>query len=112
MNRRDLRTVTVRRRGIHPAEHSSQLMPSLRAGAISGMAAGEYGRMLVAECREALSTLLPFDEAEQAFLDRLLDRGEIGARILTSDLELQQRTQAHPSLKWMARKVRQHRGLG
>ena len=91
MNRRDLRTVTVRRRG---------------------MAAGEYGRMLVAECREALSTLLPFDEAEQAFLDQPLDHGEIGARILTSDLELQQRTQAHPSLKWMARKVRQHRGLG
>ena len=56
--------------------------------------------------------MLLFDEAEQVFLDRLLDHGEIGSAILTSDLQLQQPTQAHPWLKWMARKVPQHRRLG
>ena len=57
--------------------------------------------------------LLPLDEAElTAFLELLLDEGEIDATILTSDADLQQRIQSHPNLEWKARNVREHKGLG
>ena len=75
------------------------------------MDAAEYGRMLVEDCRRALSALLPFDEGERAFLDRLLDHGEIDGALLTADQELRQRINAQPWLEWKAQNVRQHRGL-
>ena len=81
------------------------------ASAVAGMDADEYGRTLMEDCRKALSTLLPFNAAEQAFLDRLLDYGEINGALLTPDAALQQRIDAQPWLEWKAQNVRQHRGL-
>ena len=111
MNRRDWRTITVDDVAFDPRELSSQLLPSLPASAVAGMDAAEYGRMLVDDCRRALSALLPFDEGERAFLDRLLDHGEIDGALLTTDEELRQRINAQPWLEWKAQNVRQHRGL-
>ena len=111
MNRRDWRTVTIDDVAFDPRELSSQLLPSLPASAAAGMDADEYGRMLVEDCRRALSALLPFDDKERAFLDRLLDHGEIDGALLTTDEELQQRINAQPWLEWKARNVRQHQGL-
>ena len=78
MNRRDWRTVTIDDVAFDPRELSGQLLPSLPASAVAGMDAAEYGRMLVEDCREALSALLPFDAREEEFLSRLLDHGQIG----------------------------------
>lgn len=111
MNRRDWRTVTTDDVAFDPRELSSQLLPSLPASAVAGMDAAEYGRMLVEDCQGALSALLPFDEGERAFLDRLLDHGEIDGALLTADEELRQRINAQPWLEWKAQNVRQHRGL-
>lgn len=111
MNRRDWRTVVVDDVAFDPRELSGQLLPSLPASAAAGMGADEYGRMLVEDCRRALSVLLPFDEKERAFLDCLLDHGEIDGALLTADPELQQRINAQPWLEWKARNVRQHQGL-
>ena len=111
MNRRDWRTVTVDDVAFDPRELSSQLLPSLPASAVADMNADEYGRMLVEDCRAALSALLPFDEAEHTFLDRLLDHGEIDGALLTTDEELQQRINVQPWLEWKAQNVRQHQGL-
>ena len=111
MNRKDWRTVSIEDVTFDPAELSRQLLPSLRASSIKDMSAADYGTSLVEECREAMSTLLPFTDAEQAFLDRLLDYGEIDATYLTSDAMLQQRIQAQPWLEWKAQNVRQYRGL-
>ena len=44
--------------------------------------------------------MFPFTEAEQAFLDLVLDEGEIDATILTSDSSLQERIQVQPLLEW------------
>ena len=74
-------------------------------------ALAEYGAWLAEECRRALSIVLPFTDAECAFLDLLLERGEIDASILTSDVSLQQRIQAQPLLEWKALNVRRHEGL-
>ena len=111
MNRRDWRTVATDDVAFDPRELSSQLLPSLPASAVTGMDADEYGRTLVGDCREALSALLPFNAAEWAFLDRLLDHGEIDGALLTPDAALQRRIDAQPWLEWKAQNVRQHRGL-
>jgi hypothetical protein len=64
----------------------------------------------VEECRQALGAVLPFQAAEQEFLDRLLDHGEIAPDLLTGDQALARRIAQHPMLEWKAANVRQHKG--
>ena len=109
MDRKDWRTVSVEDVAFDPTELSSQLLPALRVGGVRGLEAAGYGGNLVDECQQALSALLPFNDAEQAFLDLLLDEGEIDATILTSDTKLQERIQAQPLLEWKAQNVRRHK---
>ena len=111
MNRRDWRTVSVEDVVFDEAELSSQLLPALRVGVVPGAEATHYGDSLVDECRKALSALLPFNDAELAFLDLLLDGGQIDAAVLTDDTELQERIQVQPLLEWKAQHVRRHKGL-
>jgi hypothetical protein len=72
---------------------------------------GFKAEMVEKECRDSLSAVLPFTDSEQAFLDLLLDRGVVDAKILTLDADLQQRIQTQPLLKWKAINVRKHKGL-
>ena len=112
MNRKDWRTVSVGDVDFDAAELASQLIPTLRFGAIQGTAdAGNYGKTLVDECRQALSAVLPFNDAEREFLDLLLDKGEIDATILTADETLQKRIGQQPLLEWKALNIRQYKGL-
>ncbi len=112
MNRRDWRTVSVDDVDFDGAELARQLGPTLRARPPRDREAlTEYGARLVEECRRALSIVLPFTDAERAFLDLLLDQGEIDASLLTSDTVLQQRIQTQPLLEWKALNVRRHKGL-
>ena len=69
----------------------------------------EYGAQLVRECKRALSIVLPFTDADRAFLYLLLDEGEIDATILTSDTSLQERIQTQPLLEWKALNVRRYK---
>ena len=110
MNRKDWRTVSVADVAFDEAELSSQLLPALRTGAIRSTEATSFGERMVEECRDALSVLLPLNDAELAFLDLLLDGGVIDATILTGDTDLQKRIQAHPNLEWKAQNVREHQG--
>ena len=113
MNRKDWRTVSVQDVDFDPVEVAQQLVPTLRVSAPREQAASdEYTRKLVEECRQALSAVLPFTDAERNFLDLLLDRGEINPTPLTSDVALQGRVRRHPLLEWKALNVRRHRGLG
>lgn len=111
MNRKDWRTVSIGDVSINGTELSNQLLPALRIGAVSSAEATAFGEAMVRECREALSALLPFNEAESAFLDLLLEKGEIDATILTGEADLQKRIQNHPNLEWKAQNVRRHKGL-
>ena len=111
MNRKDWRTVAVDDVAFERSELSNQLLPALRVGSVPEIDASIIGEALVGECRDALSVVLPLNEAELAFLDLLLDGGEIDARILTSDVNLQRRIQAQPWLEWKAQNVRTYRGL-
>ena len=112
MNRKDWRTVSVDDVDFDSAELARQLGPALRTRQPrEPEALTEYGARLVEECRRALSIVLPFTDAERAFLDLLLDRGEVDASILTSDTTLRERIQAQPLLEWKALNVRRHKGL-
>ena len=108
MARKDWRTVSIEDAAFDPTELSSQLVPSLRLAGIRGLEATHFGKELVEECRTVLSKLLPFEGSKLAFLDLLLDRGEIDATLLTSDGALQKRIQSQPLLKWKVQHVRRH----
>jgi len=111
MNRKDWRKVSVDDVNFDAVELARQLIPTLRMKASEKQESStEYGARLVEECRQALSVVLPFSEAERTFLDLLLERGEIDSTILTSDSSLQQRIQRQPLLAWKAVNVRKHKG--
>ena len=112
MDRRDWRRISVTDVDLDVTELASQLVPSLHAGAIQGpREATTYGEMLVKECRQGISAVLPFTCAERAFLDLLLEKGEIDASILTNDTSLQKRIQSQPLLEWKALNMLRHKGL-
>ncbi len=93
-------------------ELARQLFPTLHFHGIQEQSAFvDYGTRLVNECREALSLVLPFTNAEREFLCRLLDKGEIVPELLTTDPALKDRIRKQPLLEWKALNVRQHKGL-
>ena len=90
-------------------EKVAHLLPTLNVrGRGDHISSAEYGRRLVEECREALSAVLPIAENERAFLDLLLDRGEITPSLLADDVSLQDRIRRQPLLEWKALNVQQH----
>ncbi|TKB08838.1 nucleotidyl transferase AbiEii/AbiGii toxin family protein [Desulforhopalus sp. IMCC35007] len=112
MNRKDWRKVSVEDVNFENTELARQLIPTLRATEFSEQELiDQYGARLVEECRQALSVVLPFSEKEKAFLDLLLEQGEIDSTILTADSDLQQRIQRQPLLEWKAVNVRKYKGL-
>ena len=112
MNRKDWRTVSIKEVDFDTAELGRQLISALHVRTIQEKSSPmEYGTRLVGECRKALSIVLPFTDAEQEFLDLLLDKGEIDSTILTADTKLQERIQRQPLLEWKALNVQRHKGL-
>lgn len=112
MARRDWREVSIADVGFDRLELNRQLLPALRRGVVTGSHEGEeYGKNLVGACRKGLSAVLPFTDNERAFLDRVLDSGELVPALLTADEELQDRIRNQPLLKWKALHVRRHRRL-
>jgi len=112
MNRKDWRTVSMEDVNFDAAELTRLLIPTLHLRETKEQVSPvEYGARLVRECREGLSAILPFTDSERAFLDLLLDRGEIDPSLLTTDVSLRQRIRSQPLLEWKALNVRRHKGL-
>ncbi len=92
MNRKDWRTISITDVDYDESELARLLAPTLRVRQQGEQVSlSEYGMQLLEETKSGLSALLPFSDAELAFLDLLLDKGEIDATILTSDISLQKR---------------------
>lgn len=106
INRKDWRTVSRDDVRAAPSEVRNQLAPTLRRDAIDGQTDTWVARM-VAECRDGLQAVLPLQEPEREFLDRLLDHGEVEPALLTGDPGLAERIRRHPGLEWKAQNVRQ-----
>lgn len=110
MNRKDWRTVSVNDVHFEERELRNQLIPLLRRDSVpTGSQAVSWGNRLAGECRQGFDTVLPFSESELAFLDLLLDSGEINPSLLTSDSNLADRIKYHPLLEWKALNVRKHK---
>ena len=109
MSRKDWRTVTPTDVDFDIADLEQRLIPTLRAAGIERMRQDHFGKDLVEDCRNFLAGLLPFTEAEAEFLNRLLDKGEIGPELLTDDEDLQDRIRRHPLLEWKAVNVRAYK---
>jgi hypothetical protein len=63
----------------------------------------------IALCREGLAPLLQRTASETAFLDRLLDHGEIETGQLDAPEPVNERIARMPMLAWKAQNVRTHR---
>ena len=111
INRKDWRMVSAGGVAANPRDVRSQLIPTLRREAMVAIERTEgWVTRLVDECREGLGTLLPLNDAEREFLDRLLDHGEVEPELLTTDGDLADRIRRHPGLEWKAQNVRQFKG--
>lgn len=110
MNRKDWRLISEEDLDFDAAELAKQLIPTLHLKKRYGRhEASEFGERLLQGCKENLSAVLPYTNAERQFLDLLLEQGEIDATLLTADKTLQQSIEVQPLLKWKALNVRRHK---
>ena len=109
MNRKDWRTVAIDDLGYDRRELENELIPVVRAELVTEQKAGSWAESIIDECRDLLRVVLPLSSNEMAFLDKILDDGEIVPGLLTEDVEMSKRIGAHPLLQWKALNVRQHR---
>ncbi|MBW1810259.1 MAG: nucleotidyl transferase AbiEii/AbiGii toxin family protein [Deltaproteobacteria bacterium] len=111
INRRDWREVSLDDVQTNPDEVDRQLVPLLRGDMAPDRDHIQiWTEQLVADCRDLLSAVLPFEPQEREFLNQLNDRGDIAAELLTKDAGLQSVIQAHPALLWKALNVKKHFG--
>jgi predicted nucleotidyltransferase component of viral defense system len=112
-SRVDCRTMAAEQVDYEPGELKDSLLPVLRQATRAAFEADpDWPQRLVDECRARLAAVLPFTAAEVAFLDRLLDDGEIEPDRITPDSELASRIQLQPGLRWKALNVREYRQRG
>jgi len=103
-------TVSVADVMVDVNEVRMELLPILRADrAPPRQDLADWVDMLVNECRNRLSVVLPLTHRELEFLRRLNDEGQISPELLTTDLAMQATVRQHPGLRWKALNVRKHR---
>lgn len=86
---------------------SRELLPMLRSDERPAPAAlGAYAVDLHNMRHRALSRVLPFTDAEMAFLDRVAEDTTVVAELLTTDPTLQRRIELQPTLAWKLQKLR------
>lgn len=107
MNRHDWRTLKIEDINFENTELENKLIPVLNQKKLQRIPNKKnWAQQLVHECQNVLSDFFPFAENEQAFLNSLLDEGEIKPSFITADSELQQKIIQHPGLCWKAQHVK------
>jgi predicted nucleotidyltransferase component of viral defense system len=109
MNREDWRSVTVDRVTTTARDVDAQLVPMLHRDVrpLKDQVA-TWTTALVRETRDRLSVVLPLDDHEREFLERLNGRGDIVPELLTADPAMLALIRDHPGLTWKALNVKQH----
>ena len=108
--RRDWRTRSIDAIGGDPREFRQKLTICLPRGRFA--TSGEIDAWIketVAICRDHYSFLFELTANERAFLDGVLDRGEVDANLLDVAPEIRVRIESMPMLGWKTRHVRKHR---
>jgi predicted nucleotidyltransferase component of viral defense system len=107
--RRDWREASIKDIGGDPRELRQKLticLPRETFAAPGGVEAWIEGS--VAICKAGLALLFDLTEGENAFLDGVLDRGEIDATGLAAPESVRDRISAMPMLAWKCQNVRAH----
>ena len=66
----------------------------------------EWLKSMVDKCREYLLLVLPFEEHELKFLERINPQGEIVPVLLTQDEDIAARISQNPHLLWKSLNIR------
>jgi predicted nucleotidyltransferase component of viral defense system len=109
-NRRDFRRASLDDIGGDPRELRQKLaicLPQDHFEAAGGVDA--WIAESIALCRDGLSQLFERSSGESAFLDQLLDAGEINVSGIEAPAEVRARIANMPMLAWKAQNVRAHR---
>lgn len=102
-SRRDWRTESTDEIGCDHKGLRRQLIPVLHREEVPERDEMDHWiERLVVECRERLSLVLPFEDHEHEFLERVNEYGEIVPELLTGDSDLAGRISQHPQLLWKA----------
>lgn len=81
-------------------ELQNRLLPMLSKSRLNHENKSIWPKEMLIGVQKSLQTLLPLRENDIAFLDALLDHGEIKPEIITDDLQLQENIKLHPALHW------------
>ena len=111
--RRDWRTVSVDAINGNSHEFRQKLAIRLPHDRFVGM--GEVDAWIeetVALCREKFAFLFALSANERAFLDSVLDKGEVNAGLLDVEPEIQARIEAMPMLAWKSLNARKRHKQG
>jgi predicted nucleotidyltransferase component of viral defense system len=112
MSRKDLRTISVDDVAFDINELKNQLVPTLNINHNNNIEdINKFGQLLVTECKNFLSKVLPFRTEEIEFLNLLFEKGEIKPDILTDDTRTTEQIAKQPMLKWKALNVKNHKGI-
>jgi predicted nucleotidyltransferase component of viral defense system len=105
-SRQDWRKVSPESVGFEARELRDNLVPVLSQSAIAKIKdTDQWAKTMVEECQAQLGRLLPLNDGETEFLNRLLDHGEIKPAVLTSDSDMAAKIEALPTLRWKAMNV-------
>ncbi len=111
--RQDIRRLRPADAAVTPAEVRNQLLPLLRVeGRPFGGDHVRFAQHLTQICTSAGKRLLVWKAREREFIDRLSDRGEIVAELITDAPATQALVREHPLLQWKALNVREFRSSG
>ena len=66
----------------------------------------EWATVRIDELREQLSNILPLEEQEQLFIQKIRNEGLISPELLTSDQEMALKIIKHPGINWAVRQGR------
>lgn len=109
VNRVDWRQITVEHVQTTARDVDQQLVPMLRLDVRPPKAGIEaWTETLVRETRERMAAVLPLEQHELEFLERLNTAGDIVPELLTADPAMQSLIREHAGLKWKALNVKKH----
>ncbi|HAT6958153.1 TPA: nucleotidyl transferase AbiEii/AbiGii toxin family protein [Legionella pneumophila] len=60
----------------------------------------EWATARISELRQELSSILPLEEHEILFINKIRNEGIISPELITNDLEISQRIRNHPAINW------------
>lgn len=105
MSLTDWQAVSIDGLAIDEDDVAQQLVPVLHPRTLNDHAtAPAFGRWLIAECRRALTRVLPLRASELEFVRRVKDEGVIDAALVTDDADLRDVISEHPNLRWSAQR--------